>query len=113
MEGSERMANTQLIDCPSCGAKNRVPLSKIAQGLQPSCGRCKQPLPLDSKPVTVTDRTFASVVEHSPLPVLLDMTLLSCKDSRNCAIRLVVNQQNSFIRLRARFVTKSCFDPRR
>ena len=85
MEGSERMANTQLIDCPSCGAKNRVPLSKIAQGLQPSCGRCKQPLPLDSKPVTVTDGTFASVVEHSPLPVLLDMWAPWCWPCRMVA----------------------------
>ena len=67
------MADTKLIDCPSCGATNRVPLSKIAQGLQPNCGRCKNPLHLDSKLVTVTDKTFASAIERSPLPVLLDV----------------------------------------
>ncbi|HEX7233293.1 MAG TPA: thioredoxin TrxC [Candidatus Binatia bacterium] len=65
--------DTPLIHCPSCGATNRVPLSKLDQGLQPNCGRCKKPLPLDNEPVTVTDATFASAVERSPLPVLLDM----------------------------------------
>ena len=65
--------DTSLVNCPSCGATNRVPLSKLAQGLQPNCGRCKKPLPLDNQPVTVTDATFVSAVERSPLPVLLDM----------------------------------------
>jgi thioredoxin len=37
------------------------------------CGRCKTPLPAREGSVTVTDATFAADVEHSPLPVLLDM----------------------------------------
>src|ERR1700732_1254891 len=67
------MAETQLIRCPSCGATNRAPLAKIAQGLAPVRGRGKTPLPVDSRPVTVTDATFAAEVERSPLPVLLDL----------------------------------------
>lgn len=67
------MSDAQLIRCPACGANNRVPREKIAQGREPVCGRCKTPLLAGGKPLTVTDATFAAEVEHSPLPVLLDL----------------------------------------
>lgn len=66
------MSETVLIPCPHCGAKNRVPRDKLEQGLQPICGRCKNPLVSDGAPIAVTDATFAAEVESSPLPVLLD-----------------------------------------
>ena len=72
------MSDAQLIRCPSCGTTNRVPREKIDQGLEPICGRCKRPLPVPSKPVTVTDATFSAEVERSPLPVLLDMWAAWC-----------------------------------
>jgi thioredoxin 2 len=67
------MSETSLIRCPSCGATNRVPQAKITQGLRATCGSCKAPLPAANQPVTVTDASFASMVEGSPLPVLLDL----------------------------------------
>ena len=68
------MANERvLIRCRSCGTRNRIPVVRLQDS--PRCGRCKKPfppIPVTSRPVMVTDRTFADEVIASPLPVLLD-----------------------------------------
>src|SRR4029453_19199110 len=62
-----------LVRCPSCRVANRIPRAKLSSGLQPICGRCRAPLVVDVRPVTVTDDSFAAQVERSPIPVLLDL----------------------------------------
>src|SRR3990172_358117 len=73
MESGHQSSETRVIRCAACGAANRVPWAKVQRGLAPICGRCKAPLTIDVKPITVTDATFSADVERSPVPVLLDM----------------------------------------
>jgi len=76
-------AAAQLVKCSNCGATNRVKTGK--QNQAPVCGKCKTPLHAEAHPLTITDANFASEVEKSQLPVLLDLWAAWCGPCRMIA----------------------------
>jgi thioredoxin 2 len=63
------MSNPLHIVCPHCNGINRLPAEKLGAGGR--CGKCKQPL-FDGQPVELHQGNFATHIQRSDIPVLVD-----------------------------------------
>jgi thioredoxin 2 len=74
--GPQTSARTDIVSCPNCGAKNRLPA--VNAGV-PRCGRCQHGLPWLT---TAGDDDFDAVVLDARLPVLVDLWAPWCGPCR-------------------------------
>src|SRR5258707_12523935 len=65
-----------LVTCPNCGRRNRVPAAATGT---PRCGNCHKPLPWI---VDAGDDDFAEVAERASVPALIDLGAQGCGPCR-------------------------------